>query len=178
MNIYLDKLNITDATITTLTTTNTTTSDLLVANTIINNTQSYGILRGSTTQSIPTATPTEMTSYFTGGTNVVSGYITNPSNGRLQVSKTGVYLCNAQISWSNATISERACWFHINGSTASYLAESRSNATAGSGTCQTISTCLLLTANDYVSVWGSQSSGGSLGQDTGLVAMFSMCRSL
>ncbi len=178
MNVYVNSLNTTNSTTTNLTTTNTTATYLLVTNPIINNTQSYGILRGATSQSINSAQSTEMTTYYTGGTNVVSGYITNPNNGRLQVSKAGVYLCTAQVSWANGAVSERSCWFFINSSGGPGLATNRCNAPSGSGTCQNISTCLLLAANDYVSVYGYQASGGALGQDIGIVTLFTMSRVL
>ncbi len=169
MNIYLDLTYVPNSTISTLTTTNT----------FENNTQSYGILRGATSQSVANNTVTELGTYYTGGTNIVSGYITTPGNGRLQTSKAGVYLCTAQIMWA-AGAGERSFWFSISGVSATQLGIQTFVGSAALKNSCNISVVLNLAANDYVSCFVWQSSGAGLGQvfAAGEAESFSMSRVL
>jgi hypothetical protein len=153
-------------------------STITVTNPLVNNTQSYGILRGATNQNITNSTLTELTTYYTGGTNISSGYIDIPSNGRLRALKAGIYLCCAQVMWNSGT-GERSLWFSIN-STGSQFGIQTFIATTGLKNSSNITAVINLALNDYVSCFVWQASGGLLGQTfaAGETETFSMVRVL
>ncbi len=168
-------------------------NSITTTGTIRSGLQSYGILPTTTNQVIPSGTLTELTTYYTGGSNIVSGVISNPSSGRLQVSTAGVYSVTASVEFNtanngassyggtaSASIGERTLLFRISGG-ATYYGASRSVRVPVDAvyTC-TNSTLLSLTSGQYVSVWVSQSSGTSVSLNLVLdfANSFTMCRVL
>ncbi len=149
-----------------------------VTGTMIPTTQHYGVLRGRTIQSISHNVLTELTTFYTGGTgadiNVVSGIISNPANGRLQVSVAGVYLATAGMELNTAAsgtgtpaIGERTMFFRIDGG-ATYYGATRNVAvpTTSVFTCN-ICTLMVLSAGQYVSVWFVHAGGTTIGTVAG-----------
>lgn len=125
----------------------------------------YYILTSAANQSATNGVQTEVTTYFNGGQTFSNGtVITNPSAGRLQVSASGAYLYTSTVLFSTGSAGARETWIGVNGlnnndrkSWAVYRGIDNTI-----GVCTEISAMVILNANDYISTYIYQSSGGTM----------------
>jgi len=157
------------------------TAKVILANTYNspNLQQAVGILYAGTSQSIPDSTNTEIVSYWTGGTSAYysnSSIITSGTNsGRIKVLVTGTYLCSANLSYNGNTTGIRRVDISVNGTT-TYAETYITAGTGGQPISVSTTTIIRLNANDYVSVFGLQNSGGNLAMNISMPISFSVMK--
>ena len=140
--------------------------------------QSYYIIYAGQNQSIGSSSNTVLTTYFTAGppsplfNPVFSGTaIINSTAGLLQVTQTGLYFISTIVSYANTAAGYRQVLLYKNtivanaASTTSTLGDVTQTSTQGDRSAMNLTTIAFLTANDYVAVYGFQTSGGSINAD-------------
>lgn len=117
----------------------------------------------TTQQTIPTATDTEVSTYWGGSTPVTGNggsvvFTPVPGTGRVRVTRAGGYYITFGVGWTSGTSGFRGVWVSVNGGATKngYTTTSNSIAT------QQSATFVVLNAGDYVSVWARQNSGSSI----------------
>lgn len=78
---------------------------------------------------------------------------------RITVTKSGFYCVNGSIAFAANTTGRRICSLYLNGS---QIAANSTNGLASGTTILNVSTVIYLAANDYLELWGLQTSGGAL----------------
>jgi hypothetical protein len=120
--------------------------------------------RTSSTQSLSNATPTKIqlnaTSFDKNGTADIT------TNYRITVAVPGVYDIKGSVSYAANATGVRYCMIYKNGS--QIAASTMPTAGAGDASIVQCATELDLIAGDYIELYGSQSSGGSLNVNTGV----------
>ena len=136
---------------------------------------SYGQVFATGAQSIPNSTETELTATYWNGTATKNG-AASFSAGRFTVSSAGFYQISTNCSIASNSTGIRAISIWRNGSGVSRIGYENKMAVSGDRTGLTCSGGVYLNANDYVSVYIYQTSGGSLNTDTGVNGNFSITK--
>jgi hypothetical protein len=158
-NATVTNLKVTNELATNITTTNLSTDTIISASQPF---FSLTALNGSA-QSISNNTSTELSSYWntTGSISQGTG-ITWTSNGRLTVANAGLYYANACVGFSNNATGIRTFSLYINGSSTNAVGYVEIPPTNGASTSSQVGRIVKLAANDYVSCFVNQTSGGAL----------------
>jgi len=121
----------------------------------------------SSTQSIANTTDTAITM----GAEIldtISGHSTVSNTSRYTPNVAGYYRCIGNVAWAGSTAGDRAAQFRLNGSAAAtnapYAPMPALNGAAflGGSSGLAVATFQMNGTTDYIELWGSQNSGGSL----------------
>ena len=122
------------------------------------------VIQATGAQSIPNNAYTAITL----GSTVVDSYGGfNAANSSYKAPVSGFYLCTGAIPYVSNTTGTRNCMMKVNGSTNPANGTLIAAAAVGGGTrtMTTVTDLVYLNTNDYVQLYGAQSSGGALNTD-------------
>lgn len=99
--------------------------------------------------------------------DTISGHSTTTNNARYTPSQAGTYKCLGVITWAGNITGDRLARFRKNGAevttgAAGYMAMSAANTTSAASMAWAGATLDCNGTTDYISLWGQQTSGGSL----------------